>query len=40
MLVRNIGLAVVGATIAFAMLTILHITVVLTDSSSGGSNKF
>jgi len=35
-LVRNIGLAVVGATIAFAMMTILHITVVLTESSNGG----
>lgn len=38
-LVRNIGLAVVGATIAFSMLTILHITVVLTESSNSG-NKF
>jgi type II secretory pathway component PulF len=36
--VRNLGLAVVGATIAFAMLSILHITVVITDSTKGGGN--
>lgn len=34
--VRNMGLAIVGATIAFAMLSILHITVILTDSTKGG----
>ncbi len=39
MVVRNVGLAIVGATIAFAMGTILNITVVLTDSTKGG-NKF
>lgn len=36
--VRNMGLAVVGATIAFAMMSILHITVVITDSTKGGGN--
>jgi type II secretory pathway component PulF len=35
-LVRNIGLAIVGATIAFAMTSILQITVALTDSTKGG----
>ena len=37
-LTRNIGLAIVGAVIAFAMLSILHITVVITDSSKGGGS--
>jgi type II secretory pathway component PulF len=36
--VRNIGLFVVGSVIAFAMLSILHITVVITDSSKGGGS--
>ncbi|MGB4102274.1 MAG: type II secretion system F family protein [Alphaproteobacteria bacterium] len=35
---RNFGLAIVGAVIAFAMLSILHITVVITDSTKGGGS--
>ncbi|MEJ0061697.1 MAG: type II secretion system F family protein [Alphaproteobacteria bacterium] len=38
--VRNIGLAVVGTVIAFAMSSILHITVVISDSSKGGGSGF
>lgn len=39
-IVRNVGLIIVGATIAFAMLSILHITTVITESSNTPGGGF